>query len=714
MKYLKKSNRTAPAELIDLFDLQIELLSHGLEYDLVRQYTEIVNSFSKKVMCLIDLARSDYDKFRRILSKTSKEYKKFFVESEEDYFGFGPPILNINPLSKRIIQFYFKALAYAFEKSDEEKFNYFYNELEQLLKKITNAELNVKVVKTTDLFTGTPGVKREARLIQVYHEIMYYLSGLIEKELEFTNLKSEQNLYLARIYGQLHFELIVDPKFEPLMLNDAIDYWEKLFRHLSLNSHHTKKSCLIIARELHIYTDQFNREWQVLSAELDMNYPELVESSRTLISNRDFVEFEKILNQTIEDDNSTIYKSLFSVGTLSLKVSLLRMAVLRVYGQMLHRGDVALVIEMLFARQPINSDFININHDFFPLDQNFLKGFLRVFNNQRHFGLRPLSYDNFEIEMYQVVFIWLYRNTYWFTRRNAKEPHFNLGRIEDGYEANQILNSLRKLEAIGDSKTLSSLPELYLNHKLTLNTTIFNKLIEGEITRITEIIEHRTLNAGIEEQTRDEFIEKIQRGISNFSGLFNLFHIALLGDIEGNEIRTLDIEEFDKTPFIRKDTAMNVSINALDVYPDICIRNFSAKRDSLLAGELRRLCKSHTLSVTEMEEYFLNNNFKGKIIITHYLHVGYELLKEKFDYSNGNYINNEGVSYHINQINSFNDLKFAFVLDVTQMKNLINSSNPKISLKIHSKDQMKAICKIESRFKLKSPESLIGDFFVLK
>jgi len=714
MKYLKISDRKASAELIDLLDLQIELLRNGLEFDLIRQYTKIVGSFRKKTFSLLELASTDYDKLRRIMSNTTEEYKKFYVENNEDFFESGMPVLYLNPLNKRIIRFYFSGLEHAFKESHDEKFNYFYNELLLFLRKLTNSSLNKQKVVSKDFFTGEDSIKWEARLIQMFREIMFELSKLITKQISNNELDSDQVMYCARLYWQLYFELILDPEFEPLMIDESINFWEQLLTTFISSNLKVNETFLLIARELHVYSDHLIRQKQELNEDSFADYRTLVDKCNRIISRRDFIAFEKDLIETFIDTSTPQYIALLRVGELGIKVSLLRMALLRVYANASFKGKTQLVVEMLFARQPVNSNFINSNNDFFPTEVGFIRQFLIVYKNQRHFGLNPLRYENLENEIDKVVFIWLYRNAYWFIRRNENISSFNLGEFQDGYEVSQILNTLRTQLKVADSFDTDLLPTIIINQEDGISIEKFKTLLSDEINRISQSNQDRILDAELDSEKKSSFLEKVKIGINQYSGLFNLFKPIELSDSAENDIIVENIETFDKTAFIAAGIAANISINAHEVYPSLCVQNFALKRDVLLARELKRYCNSHTLTITEMENYFLKNSFEGKLIITHYLHVGYEILKDRINYKDYSFKNLEGKTFQIHQISSFNYLKFVFILDVSRINNFIQSNDPSINLELLVNNRMNAEAKMTSRFRINELDGLIGDFFSLR
>lgn len=713
MKYLKKSDRTPSEELIDLFDLQIELLNSGLENDLVRQYTDIVNSFHIKVESLLDLVQADYEKFRRVFSDTLTDYKKKFVEGDEDFFISGTPILSVHPLVKRMVLFNFSAIELAYNESDQERFNYFYNELFLFFRKLTDKKLNKEVISKVDFFTGEDIEVHEARLIQIYHEVMRYFISLIKRKIAVDTPTIEQKSNLAKLYFHLHFELILDEEFEPLMIDSAIDYWERLFTDF-IYKDDVEDVCVIISRELHTYSDQLNRERQELSTKEYAPHESLVRSCNEIISRRDFIEFEKKLNLSDLKRESKLYKNLMNIGTLGIKTSLLRMALLRVVGKAVARDKEELIVKMLFARQPVKSNFINSNSDFFPMEIDFIKRFLRIYNNQREFGINPLLYDNVDIEINKVVFIWLYRNTYWRTKRDSAINSFNLGDFENGLEKQQITNALTKLVTVADSFSEGELPPISLNESPILNPTIFRKLVSQEITRISSDLQDAISKSEIDPDKMSGFLTKVEKGIESFPGLFNLLEEESLIESKEHDVFIENEESFDKTPFLPDKVAPNFSLNADVVYPKLCADNFSLKRDYALARELKKHCNPQVFTTTEMENYLLNHSFEGKIIITHYLHLGFEILKESFNYGEGEFLNKKGEKFKIFQINSFVDWKFVFILDESVLEGLIKADKPTVTLHIDDEDEMKAVAKIVSRFRVEEPKGMIGEFFALR
>jgi hypothetical protein len=714
MKFLKISEKNNPNELIDLQDLQIELLRNGLEFDLIRQYTKIVSSFRKKTFFLMELANSDFEKFTRIINGINEEYKKFYIDNNDGFFESGIPVLFLNPLNKRIIRFYYTGLEHAFLKLENETFNYFYNELLLFLRKLTNSELNQLEIKTKDFFTGEDTFKFEVRLIKMFREIMFELCRLITVQIANAKLNSDQVIFSARLQWSLFFDLILDFDFEILMLEESIQFWEQLLFTFSARHNEPFDTFLIISKELHIYSDNLIRYQQELYVEIFEKKRDLVDKCIWIISNRDFVNFEKDLLNSKIDNSSTEYNTLTKVAKFGLKVSMLRMALIRVYANLLSKYNAKVVVDLLFARQPINSNFINSNNDFFPTEVGFIKRFLIVYKNQRHFGLNYLRFESQENQIDQVVLIWLYRNAFWSIQRNGSKVFLNLGEFKNGQEVSQILNNLKILFKVTDQLKNDELPTIKLNNEDGLNLMIFKNILLDEIDRISHSHELQIQNSDLDSEKKNNFLEQVKSGTNHYKGLFNLFTINEIKGDENDIILINNTETFDKTPFLSEGIAENISINAHEVFPKLCVQNYSLKRDVIISKQIIKYCNSHKFTISEMEQYFLNNSFNGKLIITNYLNLGYEILRGYYSFDDGTFHNLKNEKYQINQINSFNYSKFVFVLDESKTKTLIQSNELKIEMNLVENNNMNAEVKMTSKIRINILDGLIGDFFFLR
>jgi hypothetical protein len=95
----------------------------------------------------------------------------------------------------------------------------------------------------------------------------------------------------------------------------------------------------------------------------------------------------------------------------------------------------------------------------------------------------------------------------------------------------------------------------------------------------------------------------VKSGTNHYKGLFNLFTINEIKGDENDIILINNTETFDKTPFLSEGIAENISINAHEVFPKLCVQNYSLKRDVIISKQIIKYCNSHKFTISEMEKH---------------------------------------------------------------------------------------------------------------
>lgn len=725
-----KSNNSPGKRLFDILELQREILEISLQENNLAKYVRVRNTVSQFLQSLITISTEDFERFKRIIDLRNYEEEELFndIKSEDKQLFY--EVTSSNKIIRFVIRFFLTGIINAFETSDEKKFQIFYIDLNKLLNEITSNK-NVSHETKTNLFGeeySSPNLKTKFFLdeaIAAYYDFISIGEGLNAKE-----STRQQSLIKFNILFEIHCEYYFKDDFELTLTQETLNLVERIIQEQFLDKDDETTFSWICSSLYSIADERHYRRDVLREKAVHENQTKLLsiinEAHSVITINQFSIFIEKLEKYSTSEDVSSI-EEIRNLAVFSLKYALFRYMFIRIGASLIAKEKYEMVYELLFTRQPLEGDYINSNHDFFATEINDITVILAT--------LDKLSYTNFgrferkplNKQRDQFILLWLFRNYIWKEQDLGFKYAFGLSNIETGTEVEKLQKMLVKLHTlIEEGKNADS-------SLLTFQGRISRDLVEkfqNEISKIKEgiISEHlvKIENAILIPEKVSYYKLMVVATLNKQKSLTNFFlrrqdkcfelsdNILYDGNIRNAEL-------YDKGPFIDSSLPLISSINADSVYPQVMGQNLSLQSDSYLFRKLKRHCTEEYLTHRELSEKLRSSILKNKTVLSHYIHLGFELLKDEFRYidgagnHDGTFVDSEGFETKVFSFYSYSQLKFVIVFNNPKMDELIKISGVKIEQKDYPEDRLQILFEGEFNMSVKEFEgSELGTIYYLR
>lgn len=710
--------------------LHKELLLKAIENNDFDKYMELKFSIQEFVKNLWTIAESDFQKFRSIISlkeENDEIFQRDTFNSKDDLeFKILPSKKNI---LFHILDFYFIAIIEAIKKGDERLFSIFSLDVSTFLAECTSST-HVKSLKSKGFFDED--YVYESLITEfVYDEFLFFSNEFFFKQALYTE-QSENSSFNFMKY-KLLFELLIENFFnESFHLRQSLKtlyFIEKnLIKHLIEND--DIQTFKITSSHLYSYAELKKKEFE----NLRFKFSESNDSIRL-----------KQLNHAININSSSDYSSLNNelkdspeikkIATASFKLSMLRYSFVRIGAYLVKSNREEMVYHLLYSRQPLEANFINSNQDFFPTEKQELINFLLSIEQNKYSNKGVLekspSFTNNDIDAFLAL--WLFRNYFW-KNIQGYNIDFKLDQVEEGKKVGQYKYLFQKIIKVAKNESLLNSIFKTLNGRIEIE--LFNEFIKKleEDLKETED-EHQIKIQG--EVLTDNKIEQFQQNLINrFNkerSLVNLLRkdngkeeiqaespkpIKIESRVNDFKYNIVNQEVFDKINFINEKLVEIQSINADTVLPTVCAKNLSLKGDQFVFNEIKSKCEVNYISASELENILLSNDYSDFSLYSHQINFGYEVLRNKFKYSNvnddiiGSFTDSKDNSINIKTFVSYSNLKFVMILETEKLNNSIEISPIKLSYYIPEKDDFKVVFLAQMKLKLNLDVNLGKIYFL--
>lgn len=718
MKYLKKSNREPALELVDLMDLQTDLLEDALRKNSIRDIGSLNESVELFVLKVFNLSQTDFEKFRKVLDSITHEYLKQYDYKIDTNTGY-PIILLANPLIRRIIGFYMKGVKTGFVQSDIEIFSYFFGGLERIFNLTTSKESNDLPPKVNFFGTLSP---QQPKLEQLYSEIL----GLIDELFPLMDENSKTTRWQSNMKEQLVFHLhtiyYFSDDYELKLSTKTVHtieetLWSKIVETDDLDAF--IEGC----KGLHGYADIQKYQFQEIKLKIDQDIElsKLLRLAAEIVTLNDYFTLLKVCDE-IEGQNSLV-EDIKKLASYSYKLSLLRFTFIRIGAKLIvswednqDKGREKWVYWLLFNRQPLFSGYTSANSDFFSTDLIVLQKYVaRIDELERssYMRLDSLKYKPF---IDRFILLWLFRNYLW-SKNTWGNDSISFGNLDTGFEVNQLKNLIDRVLLISND----NLPLVFEGKEYIDDFVLFSEKLKTAIDELIKRQQSKILNAPLEEQKKKNFEQAVLSKIADKGSLLGLLmkNIPYEFKESGNVENIENIEFLDKTPFISDDLPLVKSINAISAYSEVCAQNTIIKSDLFIARKLEVQCEKKTLTISEMDHILETSSFSGKLILSHYVFLGYEILKERMNRNNrlsdGKEYFEDGMKKDIaiHRLARFSDRKFIFVLDEKYLDELVKASSAEIEIKDNEHNPLEIEVKTKRNIEVAEIGKELGTLYFL-
>lgn len=698
------SNNSPGKRLFDILELQMEILEISLREDNFAKYVRVRNTVSQFLQSLIGISKQDFERFKRIIDLRNNEEEELFNDIKSEDKQLYHEIISGNKVIRFLLRFFLKGTLSAFETSDESKFRIFYIDLNKLFNEITSGTY---VVHETRNFFGeeysSPKLKTKFFLDE---SIAAYYDFISVGKAFNTDINTRQQTFIKyKILFEFHWEYYFKDDFELTLTQETLNLIERIILEqiIEKNDHATFSW---ICSSLYYIADERYFRWGGLREKVTDKHQtvllELIDSARSINTIDQFLSFNDSLKEVSTSENESSITEIRKLAIFSLKSALFRYLFIRIGAKLIAKGKHEMVYELLFARQPLEVDYINSNHDFFPTEIEDVTEVLANLDklSYTHFGRFEKKPMNKQRD--QFVLLWLLRNYIWKEQQHGYKYAFGLSNIETGPEVEHLQKLLVKLHNLIDEEKNINSP------LLTFEGRISEELVEKFQTAVSKIKEsiisahlEKIKSADLISDKVSEYRTKVLATLNNQKSLTNFFlrrqgqKFALSDSVSEGNIRNTQL--YDKGPFIDQSLPLISSINADSVYPEVMGKNLSMESDSYLFRKIRRYCKEEYLTIRELSEKLLSSDFKNKTVLSHYIHLGFELLRSEFRRNEGTgkhegiFTNSQGLETKVYSFYSFSQLKFVMVFGNSAMEEFIAISGVQIEQKDYPEDYLQVL-----------------------
>lgn len=711
MKYLKKSKREPAVELVDLMDLQTDLLEDALRKKSVRDIGSLNESVELFVRKVFLLSKTDFEKFRRVLDSITREYLKqydYSIDSNTSY----PIMLLANPLIRRIIGFYMKGVKTGFEQSDIEVFSYFFGALERIFTLTTSKEYNDLPMKVNFFGTLSP---QQPKLEQLYSEML----GLIDELFPLTDENSKTTRWQSSMKEQLVFHLhtiyFFSDDYELKLSTKTVHtieetLWLKIVETNDLDAFIT--GC----KGLHTYADIQKYQFQEIKLEIDkdLQLHNLLQLSVEIVTLNDYYTLLEACDDI--EGQERLINAIRKLAAYSYKLSLLRFTFIRIGAKLIinwkddhNKESAKWIYWLLFNRQPLFSGYTSANSDFFPTDQKALQKYVTRIDELERSSYMRLDSLKYKPYIDCFILLWLFRNYLW--KNTWHNDNISFGNDYTGFEVNQLKNLIQRLPK-------NDMPLIFEGEDYSNEFEEFYQKLQESLKRLIQRQESKIKSAPLEEDKKQKFEQVVLSKIEDKSSLLGLLMKNTPYEFKG-PANVENIEFLDKTPFISDDLPLVKSINALSVYSDACAQNTIIQSDLFIARKLEVQCEKKTITISEMDRLFETSSFSGKLILSHYVFIGYEILKDRMNWnirsSDGKEYFEDGMKKEIpiHRLGRFSDRKFIFVIDEKYLNNLLKASVVKIEINDNKDNPMEIEVKTKRNIEVAEIGKDLGTLYFL-
>lgn len=699
-----KSNNSPGKRLFEILELQMEILEISLKENDRTKYVRVRNTVSQFLQKLISIATEDFERFKRIIDLKNQEEEELFNDIKVKDKQLFNDITSSNKTIRFLIKFFLNGVLNAFQTSDEQKFRIFYTDLNNLFNEITSNKY-VTHKSLTNLFGDeyrSPYLKTKFFLDESISAYFDFIS--IGEGFNTSVYTRQQALIKYTILFELHREYYFKDNFELTLTQETLNLIERIIIEQIIDKDDHTAFSWICSSLYSIADEKYYRKDELrvkASTEKQVVILSLIDEARSINTIDQFSAFDDKLNenQSIE----SFVKEIRQLAVFSVKYALFRYMFIRIGAYLISKERKEMTYQLLFARQPLEVDFVNNNHDFYPTE---VEDVTEVLTN-----LDKLSYKNFgrfekkplNKQRDQFILLWLIRNYIWKEQHLGYKYDFGLIAPNQGPEVERLKKLLTKfIDLIYEWKDINS-------DWLTFQKRIPKEKVDAfeiEISKLKETVldEHlrKIRDALFIEEEVNSFKTKViatlnkQKSLTNFflRNQGQYFELSENGLFEGN-IRTIQL--YDKGPFIDSSLPLNPSINADSVYPQVMGENLTIQSDSYLFRKIKRYCSEEYLTLRELSEKLLSSNFKDKTILSHYIHLGFELLRDEFDFNmgsgshEGTFTTLDGSKTKVYSFYSYSQLKFVLVFNNSKMDQLIDVSRVEISQKDYPEDRLQVL-----------------------
>jgi len=717
MKYLKKSNRPSSLQLLDLMDLQIELLEEALDRKAIDQYSELCENVEELTQQLLAIADKDYAKFQRILDNTNSAYAKLYtpeIANQEHV-----KVMMINPLVKKITTFYCIGMDAAYIFSNREDFQLFYSAFKRMFIRLTEFSDNSSLPKIN--VDDSPFSFVPIKYGDFYDGMLNAYSEYSADALHFKMSDRTTNVQMY-FKEMLNFKLYVDCIFD-----EAFDHSTHLFKTITfleyiIWEHVVKdgdeKAFRMICLDLHSlaadYRDRNEKLYRECPEEL-RGVARVVDEMTTRYEYGSFLEKLKGLGEPLQ--NHPFLKKIREVAEYNRKYVVLREMIVQLGGRLLQRKKYNWLYWLLFSRQPLAADFYSSEPDFFSIREDYLTLFLVQYMSVQRKWAFEFRRRSIKKETNQFIYLWLFRNYVWKRKENHEQFH--------------LLSISEERDYIGDiiSEILEERNEL---------THIIRRLLRRESMDITEYVtgffdsissysklvkknsfEKRKEAHPIPRRIKD-FSKELNEQFYKKSSLLNILSFFSLDKpSEAKQISCGDT--VDKQPFIEKKLrTAEMAINAFEVTRSLFANELAMRVDHYLVGELQKRTTEEYTTMLEMEKLLQNGDFADKLIISHYVLLGTELLEDRItnirhdNLQTVEFRNRKGHDVEIYSINHFSRAKFMLILDRRVKDELLHLGYPKVTVNLNEKDPMAVDVEASITIEEWEAKGNVGTFYYLR